>query len=210
MRGNVQKSVAEADHLTPEHTLLSVNGLSDNVAATLDKKAGRARLTGTLSFCLTMTIGLGIASLFLFSHGLEPPSESKMTATANAGLPAGVLSKLAGDMKAEQIIETVVKRDIFFQIVNTAIVRVGSVIVSIFLIQILVGFSRYYYRVAEHLSACADVVRLSKGDAQIIKELAPILLPSMEFGKVPKSPVQAALDKAMDTIKEVATKSPAK
>ena len=102
------------------------------------------------------------------------------------------------------------KQDIYFQIANTAIVRVGSVLVAIFLIQILIGLARYYYRIAEHLSARADIVRLGRGDARIIKELAPILLPSVEFGKMPASPVQAVADKAMDTIKDLAKKIPTK
>ena len=54
------------------------------------------------------------------------------------------------------------------------------------------------------------MVRLGRGDAHIIKELAPILLPSVEFGKMPNSPVQSVVDKAMDTVRDLAKKIPTK
>jgi hypothetical protein len=134
----------------------------DVVATALNKKAERARFAGMISFAITLIIGFSILALFLFTHGLDP----------------AVFEASSRGTSAES--STVIRRDLLFDIINTSIVRVGSVLVAIFLIQILVGFSRYYYRIAEHLSACADMVRLSRGDALIIKELAPVLLPTFD------------------------------
>ena len=77
--------------LTPEHDDdLQLIEVGNNVARTLDQKAKRARYTGTLSFFRTMVIGSAITSLFLFSHGLEPPSETKQRPLLQAVYPPQV------------------------------------------------------------------------------------------------------------------------
>ena len=95
-------------------------------------------------------------------------------------------------------------------LLTSIIARIGAVLVGIFLIQILVSFARYNYKLSEHLSACADMVRISRGEAGIMKELAPVMLTALDFGKMPSSPFQKIVDTSMDTIKELDKKIPGK
>jgi hypothetical protein len=69
------------------------------------------------------------------------------------------------------------------QAISAIVVRIGAVVVGIFLIQILVSFTRYQNRVAEHLVMCAQFVRLARSDAPQMRDLATALLPAaLDFG----------------------------
>jgi len=96
-------------------------------------------------------------------------------------------------------------------IIGSSVVRIGSVLIGIFLIQIMVGFSRYYYRLAEHFKVCSVVLRLSKGDVGYMQSVIPLLMPSnIEFGKMPNSPLEKIVDSAFQTIGEVSKKIPSR
>jgi hypothetical protein len=165
------------------------------VSKNLQAKATRARQTAYVIFVITMLIALGILSLFLFAKQIEVGQ--RMIEDSDVG---GVKSQ------SEKIIE----KDITGLVLNTAVVRIGAVLVGIFVIQILTGFCRYYFRLAEHLSACAEVVLLGNGNSKTMTELASVLLPQFDFGKLPSSPVQKIVESSMDTVKELTKRIPVK
>jgi hypothetical protein len=73
----------------------------------------------------------------------------------------------------------------------------------------MVGFVRYYYRLANHLLITSAMVRLSAGNILALKEIAPPLLPTgIDFGKMPVSPVERVLDGAFGAIQELSKKIP--
>jgi hypothetical protein len=87
------------------------------------------------------------------------------------------------------------------QAISSVIVRVGAVIVGIFLIQILVSFTRYQYRLASHLSMCSYLVTLTGGNADSLATLATAMLPaSVDFGKMPVSPVQQIVERVIEKL----------
>ena len=87
---------------------------------------------------------------------------------------------------------------------STIVVRIGSVLVSLYLVQILVGFSRYHFRLADHLEACANGLAMygsSKPDELVA--VVNLLSPSnIDFGKPPDTPS----DKLLDVVKEALSK----
>ena len=86
--GSVQSYSAGQIPLTLKHDdRLRLSQVSDYVATSLDQKAKRARRHGMISFGLTMAIGLAITFVFLFSHGLEPPSKTMISANITGELP---------------------------------------------------------------------------------------------------------------------------
>ena len=87
------------------------------------------------------------------------------------------------------------------QAISSVIVRIGAVLVGIFLIQILVSFTRYQYRLAEHLSMCSHLVKLTGGNIDDVKALAPAMLPfALDFGKMPVSPLQHIVERLIDKL----------
>jgi hypothetical protein len=52
--------------------------------------------------------------------------------------------------------------------ITTSIVRIGGGLVGIFLIQLVVGFARYYYKLAEHQRCCEMSINLSAGRVRLI------------------------------------------
>jgi len=93
--------------------------------------------------------------------------------------------------------------------VVSSVIRIGAVLIGIFLIQILVVLARYYYRMSDHFEMSAAIVLLTAGKISNIKILSPLLLPAkIDFGKSPTSPVERVFDGTMSTIKELTKKIP--
>ena len=93
--------------------------------------------------------------------------------------------------------------------VTSSIIRIGAVLIGIFLIQIMVSFARYYYKLSEHLSMTASLISLSGGKISDLKVIAPLLLPSqIDFGKTPPSPFEKIVDGGFDAIRELSKKIP--
>jgi hypothetical protein len=268
--------------------------ITAQVANTVEMKATRARRTATINYVLTMIIGLGILSLFLFagplteaikieqlqkaaaksteiarmqlatlqedvekttglihslvvvqdrlslkaatttpeaatvpnaaSQGSQPAKnetqplqiEDKTTSIESPSLKAlpktstttNIANEKADSKSWWESLFNDLQGDTVATFANSIIARIGAVLIAIFLIQILLSFARYNYRLSEHLSACADMIRLSAGDTDKMRNLALFMLPAIEFGKIPSSPFQKIVDTSMDTIKELAKKVP--
>ncbi|HEX8164157.1 MAG TPA: hypothetical protein VF601_00020 [Beijerinckiaceae bacterium] len=151
------------------------------VAERLDEKAETARKFGM--FYVVCAVGLGIVILVLFYV---------FSAESGIARPGYTLSEM------------------FTLSLVTAVLRIGMVLIAIFLIQILVSFARYYFRIAEHISLTSELVRVSAGNVESMKSLSSVFLPTIEFGKLPSSPVQRVVETAMETVKELAQKLPSK
>jgi hypothetical protein len=79
--------------------------------------------------------------------------------------------------------------------------RIGSVLILIFLVQILVNLYRYNIRLAAYYDARADALQLvGSKDEKTLNEYVKVLSPeTFDFGKQPRSPA----DNVMDLLKEV-------
>ena len=97
------------------------------------------------------------------------------------------------------------ERSFLMNIIGDTVLRFGSVLLAIYLIQILVTFTRYHFRVASHLDASADALKLSAGDLETFEKVSKIVNPlDIEFGASPSAP----LDKIGDIIRDSITKLP--
>lgn len=73
--------------------------------------------------------------------------------------------------------------------ITSSITRIGSVLVSLYIIQILLSVMRYSFRVADHLACSSDATVIGMGKAKLIREyLETISTNHIDFGKPPKTP----------------------
>jgi hypothetical protein len=83
--------------------------------------------------------------------------------------------------------------------IGSAILRIGSVILAVYVIQVMIHLTRYNFRIADHVSALADALVISNGDPKSIAALVNIFAPRhIGFG----APPATAPDKLADFITE--------
>ena len=155
----------------------------EGLAQVFQNRAGDANRTANLGLAVTIVIGFLILSLFAFSVVLSPVRTSLEQ-------PANPLTHMT-------------------DAASTFIVRIGAVLIGIFVIQVLIGFVRYNTKMYFHWAMCSALVRLSRGNHLVIKDIASTLLPSsIDFGKMPSSPVEKVFDGMQGTLKELVKKIP--
>ncbi len=140
------------------------------------RRASFARLSALAIIFVLTVIGVGTAIVFLQVWNSPSIIIGPGTNLAQAKI------KLGGELD-------------WIQELTKAFVRVGGVIMAVFLINILVSFARYNMRVANYLDSRADVIAMTKGDIEIIAKLLPaISVDPLDFIKVPLAPYDTYLD----------------
>lgn len=153
----------------------------------LIKRAERSRNEGLIYVAVIIVIASLIIATFVFA----PPSWSIIV--TNNIEPVNI--------HAEQA------QPSWSSIVTSVILRLGAVVLAVFLIQIFVSLTRYRFRVAEHLSLCADALLLSGDDTDKFKILSNTLsAKSFDFGKLPNSPYVEITQAIRDGISKATTK----
>jgi hypothetical protein len=90
-------------------------------------------------------------------------------------------------------------------VIASSILRIGSVFLAIFLVQILVNLTKYNFRIADHLDITADAVELCLLDDHFLKTASTLMsLQHIDFTKGPAPPT----DQAMKVIKEAISRIP--
>jgi len=87
-------------------------------------------------------------------------------------------------------------------LISTVTTKIGSVMILLFLVQILVTLYRYNTRLSAYYDARADALELVSGQSiadleQIIKALSP---EGIDFGKTPSSPAEQAVELAKEIL----------
>jgi hypothetical protein len=223
-------------HEMPEHTGVKETDLIGDVieiSESLAKSAARAKRTGNFYLVITLVIGALILLLFVYSsefaiqiEGIQlrfsEASEITQKTIGQLKDTLELINKASGtDQSLQKELISILSNRInppepasspFSGVVNSVsgtVIRIGAVLIGIFLIQIMVGFARYYFKLAEHLRTCSMAIKLSAGRLSNLKVLVPLLMPSnIEFGKMPNSPIEKISEAAMKTIGEVSKKIP--
>jgi len=89
-------------------------------------------------------------------------------------------------------------------VVKESVLRIGAVLLVLYLSQVLVSYSRYHFRVSDHLFAQARAldIAIRSGSLSNLDALIAALTPRVEFGKMPATPS----DKVLDTVKAAVDK----
>jgi hypothetical protein len=121
---------------------------------------------------------IGVATAYIFLLWSDSPA---LIITGNSNLAGAKIDVTAkGDWLAE---------------ITRAFVRIASVVMAVFLINILVSFARYGLRVANYLDSRADCLAITRGNAEQLAMLLPsVSVDLLDFTKTPMSPYDAYFD----------------
>ena len=182
------------------------------------KRARRLRLNSQVTLALVL-VALGVGFyLFAFAErvvyfsGLriraaslieeEKSSMSKGVKEKPADAEMQKLQKEINYLKEEMASLENDSKSLEFWIASLS-TRVGAVLLLIFLVQILVTMYRYQVRLASYYDARADALDIAgKSNVNTLIQIIAALSPEgIEFGKVPKSPGENAVDLARNVLK---------
>jgi hypothetical protein len=83
--------------------------------------------------------------------------------------------------------------------------RIGSVFIAIFVMQALISFARYKFRLSDNLAKMADICEASEGNLENLKVLSQVYL--LDVGDIGQF-IQSPTDKVIDLAKEALAKVP--
>jgi hypothetical protein len=137
-------------------------------------RARFSRMSALVIVCTLTMIGVGTAYLFLSASSIG----NTVVVTAQAGATASYTAS-----SFEWLGE-----------ITRSFIRIASVIMAVFIINILVSFARYNLRVSNYLDARADCLVITAGDSDKFAALLPSLsVDPLDFMKTPLSPYDTYL-----------------
>jgi hypothetical protein len=191
----------------------------EELESTLRKRASKARGFAQAGiFVIIIVVLTIIAAMFMFFKSPEVSIQNSITPSSiefsdkpieTVGDLKGVVDELKMEIKTVSSQTTAVMGD--FQTVylinalTSSFIRVAAVALAIFLTQVLVNFTRYQFRIADHLDAVADAIVFSNGDMSQLSTFVNSVSPQhIDFGKHAESPS----DKIIDTLKTAIERIP--
>ncbi|GAB0152099.1 hypothetical protein [Marinobacterium sp. BA1] len=96
------------------------------------------------------------------------------------------------------------KTSTYFDLIFIGITRIGAILLILYLVKLIVSFTRYLFRVADHYDYVADIMYLSENNDSIPKDkLIELMSPKhIVFDGMPSD----FQDKTMDILKELVAK----
>lgn len=189
-----------------------------NVVRTLRLRAYGARVMGWFSLVLILLSLIAGISLFVFSRQITEGSGRDMLDWTLADFEAYEKAQKAPETK--QKIDAAHKQDKDLQepvsasdvgslfdkeMISTSITRIGSIVLLLFLVQVLVPLFRYSERLSAFYHSRADALQLADDPTKLgFIILAKDFWPEFDFGKAPRTPTDAAGDIAREAMKHLA------
>ena len=88
-------------------------------------------------------------------------------------------------------------------IITEFVTKIGTVIIALYMVQILLGLTRYHFRLADHLAIAAVAIKYADSDIKKIEQfIAAVGTNHIDFGKAPAT----LIDKLVKMIKELSDK----
>ncbi len=151
----------------------------------LTKRAQRARIEGIVY----LSLALVVAILIVIYFGSLAMSERSV----NIDAPSAQIETIHINQQLG-----------WADIVGEAILRVGSVLLAVFVIQILVTFARNRYGLSDLLYSRSLALRLAGGDPDKLAAFATHLsAEAIDFGKMPKHPYEDVIGIAKELAKKI-------
>ena len=159
----------------------------ESLVKNIRRKALRSRIEGIIYIGIVILI-FGVTTLYFIKYSSNIISIQAEGAT---------ISNLAISQNANQ------DSAIDINTIGNIILRLGAVLLAIFIIQIIIGFARYRFKISEFHSANADALILSKGEIDKLIQLSDTLSPKVVFSDMPTEPSS----KIIELLKEALSKT---
>jgi hypothetical protein len=187
----------------------------------LRKRSSGLRLWATMILIMMFLSLFSCLALFLFAGSISRQENSEWGVAAKqaevgrvlaAGLrDAQVIAHLS-QKSSEDLFRYYIDRISKYEkrqddptqfLISTIVTRIGSVFILLFLVQILITFYRYNVRLANYYDARADALQLvGAAKEATLQNLVSTLSPDvMDFGKMPSTPTEQALELAKEVVK---------
>jgi hypothetical protein len=172
-----------------------------NLEQSLRRRARRSRLLSRLGLISVLLLGAVLLySLPLaFNNFLFNLAEARVynagKLTDNEGGGDIVLQANQALLIQNQVLnDKLIERSRLISLVVEALYRLSAVLAVVFIIKILIYFSRFHAQLAEHLEAVADSLILADGDVDKFKDYFALINSSrISFGQGPSTPVDEAV-----------------
>lgn len=75
--------------------------------------------------------------------------------------------------------------------ITESVTKIGSIVISLYLIQILFNLMRYHFKVADHYEVVSEAIKIAQDDIDKLKSVISLIsVGHIDFGKTPHSPVE--------------------
>lgn len=166
--------IVNARSVSDENTLNKVA----QVVSKMRRRARISRITGIVFVIILLLFGLIAAFTFLARGGGSTDLRVRVFGSQFE------MSRRSADISpnADPIVQSLIDIGL----------NVSSVLIAIFIIQILVGFARYSFRIADHVEARADAIDLCREDISKFTEvIASFSSETINFSKMPSAPIES-------------------
>ncbi len=157
----------------------------DLAVDSLKTRARHFKKEGILYLVLLLLIGCGVVTLFTFQ---KEASRTIIVSGLHTSEPVTINQNT----------------DEWRELAKAAILRMGAVLLAVFLIQILVTLCRQRFKVSEVLYARAIALQLSKGEISLLDSYGKLLSSEhIDFGGLPRNPYESAFNAVSRTINPI-------
>lgn len=161
--------------------------ISAEVVESLRERAKRSRNEGVVYVILIIGIAYAVVVYFVY-----------------AAQAAGINISITG--KAD-LVNVTADHSEWISLISGLVLRLGAVVLAVFVIQILVSLARYRFRISDSLYTRAEAVKLANGNMEALKVLmASFSDGNMDFGALPESPYLEFLKVLRDLASKSSTK----
>ena len=167
-----------------------ITELTDN----LRRRARRALFEARFYLLCSVVVGVGLVYYFTTFGGIF--------AKYGAIAIGGSVQSSTIDIKVDP--GTFVASTEWDTIVSQIVTRLGAVFIAIFVMQALISFSRYEFRLSDNLARAADICEGSGGNLENMQVLSQIYLVDLgDISQFLQSPTDKVLDLAKDALGKI-------
>jgi hypothetical protein len=116
------------------------------------------------------------------------------------------LKKAEIELKRSELEKASEEASILTATITESVTKIGAVLISIYLVQILLGLMRYHFKLADHIETMSEAVKIAHDDVDKLEKITGVIgVAHIDFGKSPQSPIDKITNLVKDLGNQVAS-----